>query len=80
MAWTLLFYPYDKKETIGTAVASFDDGTSVFDFKGSVNLDDTGSVSDFIAQAKKSQTASSSKIDQTNLDIKISALLNGLNK
>lgn len=80
MAWTIQFYPYDKKETIGTAVASFDDGVSTFDFKGSVNLDDAGSVSDFIAQARKAQSASLSSIDQTNLDNRIGALLIGLNK
>lgn len=80
MTWTLQFYPYDKKETVGTAAAHFDDGVTTFDFKGSVNLDDAGSVSDFIAQAHKAQTASVSSIDQTNLDNKVSALLNGLNK
>lgn len=79
MVWSLQFFSYDKKETIGTVVAHFDDGVNTFDFKGSVNLEDTGSVSDFISQAHKAQVSTNTS-DQTNLDNKINFLLSMLNK
>lgn len=81
MPWTIQFYPYNKKETVGSAVAHFDDGASAFDFNGSVNLDDAASVADFLAQAKKALAAlPASDTAQTNIDAKITAIETALNK
>ena len=48
--YTLEFYPYPKRETIGDLVA-LKDGVAVY--KGSVNLGDQKGVDEFIASVKE---------------------------
>lgn len=51
--YTLEFYPYAKKETIGDLVA-LKDGVVIH--KGSVNLGDQKGVDEFIASVKEAAT------------------------
>lgn len=81
--WKLEFTPYTQKETVGSVIATYtdDNGVVTLKYEGSVNLDDQGSINDFMVSAKKT-LASSSAIDaaKTNLDGKLSVIEAGLNK
>lgn len=79
--WNLSFIPYPGKETIGTVTATYSDGTVTLNCEGSVNLDDKGSVDDFMARARK-LLAAVSVIDtaKINIDNKLSVIEADLNK
>lgn len=80
--WRLSFSPYLSKETVGSIIAAYtDNGIVMLEYSGSVNLDNPGSVADFLAQAKKALSAvSANTTAQTDLDTKLATIEAGLNK
>lgn len=79
--WGLSFKAYPGKETLGTITATYDNGIVKLNYEGSVNLDDKGSVDDFMTRAKKT-LAGMSALDttQTKIDDKLSVITADLNK
>lgn len=80
--WKMNFTPYSQKETVGSATAVYtDNGVVTLKYDGSVNLDNPGSVADFLAQAKKALAAlPATSSAQTDIDAKLSAIEADLNK
>ena len=78
--WTIKFEPYKENETVGSIIATYDEGlVSEFVFSGTINLDDAIGQTEFVAKAKAT-LVETNKLVPTVVSTVLTSITTSLNK